>query len=152
MRSHRAGWTWGSKILCSHWLTPPLSSSLPIKSGLPRLQSVSHGGGFGHPREAGPWGAAGGAALPPPPPPPTSTSTLTIAPTTEAVWIVTHGVGHPSTECTWHIHKRTVGGSPHIPILSPWCSGSSDGTGASDGLRIEVPAGLRIEVPAVEAW
>ena len=40
----------------------------------------------------------------------------------------------------WQIHKRTVGGSPHIPILSPWCSGSSDGTGASDGMRIEVPA------------
>ena len=49
----------------------------------------------------------------PPPPPPTSTSTLTIAPTTEAVWIVTHGVGHPSTVCTWHVHKRTVGGSPN---------------------------------------
>merc|ERR1711934_1043440 len=65
---------------------------------------------------AGPWGAATShTSAAPPPPPPTSTSTLTIAPTTEAVWIVTHGVGHPSTECTWHVHKRTVGGSPHYP-------------------------------------
>ena len=85
--------------------------------GLQRQRSVSHGGGFGHP---GGGSTRGGllhrytstTSAAPPPPPSTSTST-TIAPITEAVWIVTHGVGHPSTECTWHVHKRTVGGSPN---------------------------------------